>query len=181
MLIRVLPAGLLADVVRQVARGINRRVQQHRLAAPSFGNSRRIKPAQRRADHSHALESRVLRPVGNAVQDQCHGFARRRRQLRAPPADIRVALLHNRSHLFGFCRQRRRAKAVQVQKVGGGHAAMVNSLPPLPVRHARAAGVNLQEKSASSPRNTCVSSYAICSKYYSSELPESLFPTKAGR
>ena len=44
--LRVMPAGLFADVVRQIPLRLDGRVQQHRLAAGLLGDMSGIKPAK---------------------------------------------------------------------------------------------------------------------------------------
>ena len=110
----VVEAGLLADVLRQVARRVHGGVEQHRRAADALGDPGRVVPAQRAAEHRHARRG----PAGDAVADEGHRLARRRRQLRAPPDELRPVALQPGVQALRLERLRRRAEAVQVQQVG---------------------------------------------------------------
>jgi len=117
MLRRVVPRRLVADVACQITRRVDGRVEQHRRAARHGRDIRCIEAAQRRADDSH----RLARPCVDAVHDHVHRFARRGRQLRAPPLHAGVALRHPLGHQACLHRLGRRAETVQVEEVGGGH------------------------------------------------------------
>jgi hypothetical protein len=115
MLGRVVPDGLVADVAREVARRVHGRVEQHRAAARHARDVGGIEAAQRRADHGH----RLARPVRDALHHHVDGVVRRRRQLRAPPLQVRMRLRHALRHEPRLGRTGRGAEAVQVQQVGG--------------------------------------------------------------
>ena len=63
----------------------------------------------------------VARPVGGCVFDLLNGLGWRGRQLRAAPDDIRPMRDDPCRDLARLCRLRRRAEAVEVEQVGGGH------------------------------------------------------------
>ena len=114
VLLRVLPAGLLADVVREIAGRIHGRIQQHGPRTGALRHPGRIEAAKRTAHDRH----RVARPVADQRVDERHRLARRRRQLRADEHQVRTPFRRPARHPQGLGRTRRRAEAVQVEEVG---------------------------------------------------------------
>ena len=84
---RVMPGRMLAHLRRQVARRMNRRVEQHRLAPCSARPARWHKsPPSEEPITAIAL----ARPVADTLLHHVHGLARRHRQLRTPPGHGRM-------------------------------------------------------------------------------------------
>ena len=117
VLLRVVPGGLLADRLGQVACGMDSRIEQDGLAAGGPGHERRVEAAERRTDHGHV----VARPGFHPFHQQRHRRTRGGRQLRTPPGDAGMTLRHPARKLARLGRLRRRTESVQVQQVRNGH------------------------------------------------------------
>ena len=115
---RVMPAGLLANVFFQISGRVDGGVDHHALAACELGHPTGVIAAQRRAHDGHVLAW----PVGDALGDHGRRFARRGRQLRAPPAYLGMPGAHVVRHDACLVGLRGGAKAMQIQQVGGRHS-----------------------------------------------------------
>ena len=128
---RVVPTGLVADVARQVAGRVYRRVEQHAGAGCLLRDPTGVVAPQRRAHHGH----RGAWPSCCAGAHHRHGGTGRRRQLRTPEVHGRMLASHVLRHQLRLGRLGGGAKAVQVEKVGGGHG--VEGMRAITARTAR--------------------------------------------
>src|SRR5450432_2974414 len=98
---------------REVARRLDRGIEQHGTAADALGDHGGVEAAERAADHGHA----VVGPSGDGGEDLVDRGPRRWRQLWTVPDQVGPMLVDPRGDAARLGRLRRRAKAVQVEQM----------------------------------------------------------------
>src|SRR6516225_236250 len=119
---------LAADVGREVARGVDGRVHEHRAAVQQLGDDGGVEAAQRAADDA----GRRHGPARDDGADVAQSRGGRGRQLRAGPDEVGPVARDPVGHPARLRRLRRRAEAVQVQQVRDQARAPANASSSLP-------------------------------------------------